>query len=66
MTSHDLTLAGYGLIALGGVVLQLLSHREGSSIPSFGALLRWAMARRSARIGILAGWAWLGLHFFVR
>jgi hypothetical protein len=66
MSSHDLTVAGYVLIVLAGVCLQLLSAREGSPVPPLGDVLRWAMRTRSGRVGVIAGWAWIGIHFFAR
>ena len=64
--SHELTIAGYVLILCAGVALQLLGYHEGSRIPTLGALLSRLMATRPARVGVVAGWAWLGLHFFAR
>jgi hypothetical protein len=66
MSSHDLTAAGYVLIVLAGVCLQLLGAREGSPIPPLGAVLRRVMRTRSGRVGVIAGWAWIGIHFFAR
>jgi hypothetical protein len=66
MTSHDLTVAVYVVIALAGVGLQLSSFRAASRIPSLGVVFARAMRTRSGRVGIMAGWAWLGLHFFAR
>jgi hypothetical protein len=66
MSSHDLTVAVYGVIALAGVGLQLASFRPPSRIPSLGVVFARAMRTRSGRVGIMAGWAWLGLHFFAR
>jgi len=66
MSSHDITVAGYLIGASAGVGLQMLSRRRGSRIPSLGAVLKRAMRTRSGRVGIVAGWAWLGLHFFAR
>jgi uncharacterized protein DUF6186 len=66
VSSHALTLAGYAIISMGGVALQLMSRREGSRIPSLGDLLRRVMSSKSGRVGVVAGWAWLGLHFFAR
>jgi len=66
MSSHDITVAGYLAIASSGVVLELLSHRSHSRIPSFGHVLRRLMRTRSGRFGVVAGWAWLGMHFFAR
>ena len=66
MSSHALTVTGYAVICLGAVVLQALSRRGDSRIPSLGDLARRAMVSRPGRVGLLAGWAWLGLHFFAR
>ncbi len=66
MSSHDLTLSVYVLIALVGLVLQFLSARPGSRIPPLDRVFSRIMRTRSGRLGIVAGWAWLGLHFFAR
>jgi Family of unknown function (DUF6186) len=66
VSSRELTIAGYLLVISAGVGLQLLGSRHGSRIPPLGAVLRWAMRTRSGRIGVMAGWAWLGIHFFAR
>ena len=66
MSSHAATVSVYLSIALVGVGLQVASTRPGSRIPSLGAVFSRVMRTRSGRIGIMAGWAWLGLHFFVR
>ncbi|GBD84375.1 hypothetical protein BMS3Abin02_00767 [bacterium BMS3Abin02] len=66
MSSHDVTVAIYALIALVGVAVQLMSLREGSDIPSLGQVLTRIMHSRSGRIGVMAGWMWLGLHYFAR
>ncbi len=66
MTTHALTLSVYLLIVLVGVVLQVRSSRPGSRIPPLGRVFSRVMRTRSGRLGIVAGWAWLGLHFFAR
>jgi hypothetical protein len=66
MTSRDLTIAAYVLIALVGVALQAASYGRRSRIPSLSTLFRRVMRTRSGRLGVVAGWAWLGLHFFAR
>ena len=66
MSSHDVTIALYVLFALAGVGLELRSRSPGSAIPSLGAVFSRIMSSRSGRVGILAGWVWLGLHFFAR
>lgn len=66
MNSHDLTVAVYVLIALALLALELASHGSRSRIPTIGALFSRAMRTRSGRVGMVAGWVWLGLHFFAR
>ena len=66
MSSHDLTVAGYALIVLAGVGLQVLGSREGAPFLPLGAVLGRVMRTRSGRVGVMAGWAWIGIHFFAR
>ncbi|MGE5225884.1 MAG: DUF6186 family protein [Planctomycetaceae bacterium] len=33
---------------------------------TFGLVLERVMRTRAGRIGVLAGWAWFGLHLFAR
>jgi hypothetical protein len=64
MNSHEVTIAGYLVILAGIVLLQVLAARTRAPIPSLGDLLTRAMRSRTGRIGVLVGWAWIGLHFF--
>jgi hypothetical protein len=66
MSSHDLTLAVYLLIGGAGVALELVAWSGRTRIPPLGDVLRRVMRTRPGRVGVVAGWAWLGLHFFVR
>lgn len=66
MTSHTITVAGYTVVLLACLVLESLSRRPGSEIPSFAELLDHVMASRAGRLGVLAAWVWVGLHFFAR
>jgi Family of unknown function (DUF6186) len=64
VTSHTITIAGY-LAVLGGIVLlQVVATRTRIPVPSLGELLTRAMRTRTGRVGVLVGWAWIGLHFF--
>jgi hypothetical protein len=66
MNSHNVTIAGY-LVGVGAaVLLQRIAYSGRSRIPPFGDLLSRVMRTRSVRVGVMAGWAWLGLHFFAR
>ena len=66
MSSHDFTIVVYGAIFLAGIGLQLFALRPVSKVPTLGSLLTWVMRTRSGRVGVAAGWAWLGLHYFAR
>jgi hypothetical protein len=66
MTTHDFTVLVYAAIVGAAFTLELVSRREHSRIPSLSTLFRNIMRSRPGRVGLLAGWAWLGLHFFAR
>jgi hypothetical protein len=66
MNSHDVTVAGYLVVLLAGVVLQVLATKTRAPIPSLGKVLAWAKSTRTRRVGVLVAWAWVGLHFFAR
>jgi Family of unknown function (DUF6186) len=66
MNSHDVTVAGYLVIAFSGVGLELYARRAQSRILTIGTLLSQLMRTRSGRVGVVAAWAWLGLHYFAR
>ncbi|HEU5002377.1 MAG TPA: DUF6186 family protein [Actinomycetota bacterium] len=66
MSSRFLTEAGFVALALVGVLLEVLARLPGSRIPTLGSAVTRAMRSRSGRVGIIAGWAWIGLHFFAR
>jgi hypothetical protein len=65
VSSRAITVVGYVVLVLVGVALQVASRRS-STIPSLRAVVRRVMSSRSGRVGVMAGWAWLGLHFFAR
>ncbi len=66
MNSHDLAVVIFASFAVAAVVLQALSLRPDSRIPPLGIVLSRVMRTRSGRVGVMAGWVWLGLHFFAR
>jgi hypothetical protein len=66
MKSHDFAVLVYAAIVATAFLLELLSRREAARIPSLGALFRNVMRTRPGRVGLVAGWAWLGLHFLAR
>lgn len=66
MTSREITIAVW--VALGAAVaaLEIAGRFPRSPVPTFGRLLERAMRSPSGRVGILAGWLWIGLHYFSR
>lgn len=66
MSSRLVTEGGFVALLLAAVVLEVLGRRPGTRIPTLGAAVTRAMRSRSGRVGIIAGWAWIGLHFFAR
>ena len=66
MNSHGVTLLGYLVILLAAVLLGVLGRWTRAPVPPLGDVLRRIMRTRTGRVGVLVGWAWLGLHFFAR
>ena len=64
MTAHDVTVGGYLVLVVLGVVLELAARRRGSRVPSLRLVIGRIMSTRAGRLAVMAGWAWLGLHFF--
>lgn len=68
--SRSLTLAGWVVLAVAAVALQLLAvgagARRGRGAVPFGRAVDAAVARPAGRLLVLAGWLWLGWHVFVR
>ena len=66
MNSHYFAILIYSLIAFSGLALELLSQRRGSKLPGLEQVLSWVMRTRMGRVGVMTGWAWVGLHYFAR
>jgi hypothetical protein len=66
MNSHDVTVVGYLILLAVAVALQVAARRRWVTVPPLGVVVRRAMRSRPGRIAVIAGWAWLGLHFFAR
>jgi hypothetical protein len=66
INSHDVTILGYLLVLLAGLLLEFLATRTPARIPALGDVLTRVMRTRTGRVGVLVAWAWLGLHFFAR
>jgi len=63
-SSWALTVYGAGVAA--GAGLEVCARRPESRIRTLGALVEEVMRTRSGRVGLIAGWAWLGIHFSAR
>ena len=66
MTSHDVTIAGYLLIIALVVALEVAAWSGRLEVQGLGTVLSRVMRTRAGRIGMIAAWAWLGMHFFAR
>ena len=66
MVTRVITIAGFAAVIGALVVLEFLARREGSRIPTLGEWLGYVMRPRAGRLLILAGWLWLGWHYFSR
>ena len=64
MNSHDLTVLGYLVLLLAGLLLELLATRSRTQIPALEQVLTRVMRTRTGRVGVLV--AWVGLHFFAQ
>jgi len=59
-----ITIAGYLLIVISMVVLEIYARRKPDEIAPLSDMLAEAMASRTVRIGLIAAWWWFGWHFF--
>ncbi|HYN94864.1 MAG TPA: DUF6186 family protein [Pilimelia sp.] len=64
-------LALFASVLAAGAVLQWVARREGSDVPTLGAVCAAVLAyevRRVpvGRLGLLGFWWWIGWHFFAR
>src|SRR5204862_2826305 len=66
MTSHDVTIAGYVVIAAGAVGLEVAARSHRFDVESLGTALSRVMRNRAGRRGVMAAWAWLGMPVFPR
>lgn len=66
MTTRAITIAGFAVVIVALVTLEILGRRKNSPIPKLGEVLGYAMRPKAGRFLILLGWLWLGWHFFAR
>lgn len=60
---RDLTIAVYVAFGCTFALIEILARFTRLKIPTLAALFRWMMRRRSAQIGIVMAWWWIGWHF---
>ena len=65
MTSRIVTIAMYGVLFASLGVLELLARYSPRKVPTLAQVLRSTMGRRSAQIGIVMAWWWIGWHFLI-
>jgi uncharacterized protein DUF6186 len=63
--SHATTVAGWIVIVIAIAVAWTGMVVSRGRFPDAAALLRLATRRVVVRVILLAGWAWVGWHFFV-
>lgn len=64
--TRAITIAGFVVIVVAGVVLELVARRPGTPVPRPGAVLGQAMRQRSGRVVVFIMWFWFGWHFIAR
>jgi len=64
--SRSLTIAGWVVIGAAFAMACVASLVSRGRFPSAVALLRAAARNVAVRVILLAGWVWIGWHFFVR
>ncbi len=63
MTSADITVSVYASVGLMLLALEVAGRLWPSRCSTLSRVLTWAMRRRSAQLGLLLTWWWLGWHF---
>jgi hypothetical protein len=66
MSTRAITIIGFVAVLAALVTLEILGRRRIRGIPTLSEWLGYVMRPRAGRALILAGWLWLGWHFFAR
>jgi Family of unknown function (DUF6186) len=66
-----LAIAGFALVAVAAIVLELVARREGSRVPRLGDIAAMVMRYEMGglpvgRLAVLGFWMWCGWHFLAR
>ena len=59
----NLVAAGYALIALVAIAVEIFAQRKPDVIVPIGDMLDHVMKSRTARVAVMAAWWWFGWHF---
>ena len=57
------TIAVYLVCALALAATELLARCSRLPVPTLSVLFSWILRRRSAQIGVVMAWWWIGWHF---
>jgi hypothetical protein len=63
---RSVTIAGYVLLTVAAVALEVAARRAESRLPTVGDVFGKLSARRLGHVLVMLWWWWLGWHFFVR
>lgn len=66
MSTRTITTIGFVVVILALVALEVLGRRKIGGIPTLSEWLAYVMRPRAGRALVLAGWLWLGWHYFAR
>ena len=66
MATRVITIVGFCTVLAALVVLEIVARRPGSRVPTLGEWLGYLMRQKTGRVLLLAGWLWLGWHYFSR
>jgi hypothetical protein len=63
VSSRTATLAAYLVLVVAAVATEVAARIAPRRVPTLAAVVTSALRRRSAQIGFLVAWWWLGWHF---
>jgi Family of unknown function (DUF6186) len=66
VSDRAITVIGFVVIIAALAALEFLARRKIARIPTLGEWLGFVMRRPAGRALVLAGWLWLGWHYFAR
>jgi hypothetical protein len=66
VSTRSVTIVGFVAVIAALVALEILGRRKIGGIPTLSEWLGYVMRPRTGRALIMAGWLWLGWHYFAR